>query len=97
MNWIPPCLMKLRIRGQRHSFGLWLPLFLLWPIALAFLLAAFLILLPFAILALIFTWDTGWWRPVILGLPAVVRVCCALRGLTVDADGRDGHVEVIFR
>ena len=97
MSWIPPCLMKLRIRGQRHGFGLWLPIFLLWPIVLAFLLAAFLIMLPFAILALIFTWDMGWWRPIILGLPAVVRVCCALRGLTVDAGGRDGRVEVIFR
>ncbi len=97
MNWLPPSLMKLHFNGSRHGFGLWLPIFLLWPVGLAFLLAAFLIMLPFAIIALLFSWDAGWWRPMILGLPAVLRVCCALRGLTVDVDGRDGRFQLIFR
>ena len=96
MNW-PPYMMMLRIRNPRHRFALWLPLFLIWPVALVFLLAIFLILLPFALLAMLFTWQTGWWRPAVLGVPAIVRVACTLRGLTVDVDGQDGHVEVIFR
>jgi len=96
MNW-PPYLLKLRIRNPRHAFALWLPLFLLWPIALASFLAAFLILLPFALLAMIFTWQASWWRPVVLEPLSVLRVICALRGLTVDVEGADGHFELIFR
>ena len=96
MNW-PPYMMKLRIKNPRHGFALWLPLFLIWPIALAFFLAAFLILLPFALLATLFTWQTGWWRPLLLGIPAIIRVLCSLRGLTVDVDGNDGQVQIIFR
>ena len=96
MNW-PPYLMKLRIKNPRHGFALWLPLFLIWPIALAFFLAVFLILLPFALLAMLFTWQAGWWRPVLLGTPAVIRLLCSLRGLTIDVEGNGGRVEVIFR
>ncbi len=97
MNWVPPFLMKLRIKGREHGFAIWLPVFFLWPIVLAFLLAAFLVMLPFAIAGILFSWETGWWRPLIFGPPAVLRVCAALRGLTVDAEGRYGHFEVIFR
>ena len=96
MNW-PPYMMRLRIKNPHHGFALWLPLFLIWPIALAFFLAAFLILLPFALLATLFTWQTGWWRPLLLGIPAIIRVLCSLGGLTVDIDGNDGQVQIIFR
>jgi len=93
MSW-PPYLLKLRIKNPEHDFGLWLPLFLIWPIVLACLLAVFLILLPFALLALIFTWQLGWWRPVILGIPALCCVFCNLRGTIIDVDDRDGHVQI---
>jgi hypothetical protein len=95
MSW-PPLLLKLYIKNTSHNFGLWLPLFLVWPIVLACLLAVFMILLPFALLAMIFTWQLGWWRPVILGLPAICRIFCSLRGTTVDIDGSDGHVDIEF-
>ena len=95
MKW-PPYLLKLRIKNPDHAFGLWLPLFLIWPIVLVFLLAVFIILLPFALLAILFTWRVGWWRPLILGIPAILRLVCSLRGLTVDVAGRDGYVEVEF-
>ena len=95
MNW-PPYLMKVKVKNAHHNIGLWLPLFLVWPVVLAFLLAIFLILLPFALLAMLFTWGLGWWRPVVLGLPAILRVFCSLRGLTVDVDSADGQVQVIF-
>jgi hypothetical protein len=95
MKW-PPYLLKLRIKNPEHAFGLWLPLFLIWPIVLVFLLAVFVVLLPFALLAILFTWRVDWWRPVFLGIPALLRVFCSLRGLTVDVNGRDGHVELEF-
>jgi hypothetical protein len=96
MRW-PPYLLKLRIKNHRHDIGLWLPLFLIGPIVLVFLLAVFLVLLPFALLAMIFTWQVGWWRPVFIGIPAVFRLLWSSRGLAVDVEGADGHVEVIFR
>ena len=95
MNW-PPFLLKIVVRNQRHNIALWLPLFLIGPIFLAFLMAVFLIMLPFAFLALIFTWRTGWLRMTVLGIPYILRVTCYLRGLTVDMDGRDGRVAVVF-
>jgi hypothetical protein len=95
MSW-PPYLLKLHIRNPSHNFGLWLPLFLIWPIVLACLLAIFLVLLPFAFLAMIFTFELGWWRPVIMGLPAICRVFCNLRGTTIDVGDSDDHVEVEF-
>ncbi len=95
MSW-PPYLLKIRIKNPNHNFGLWLPLFLVWPIVLACLLAVFVILLPFALLAMLFTFELGWWRPVVLGIPAICRVLFNLRGMIVDVDGQDGHVEVEF-
>ena len=38
----PPMLMHMRIQGERGGFGLWLPLFLLLPLALV----VFIILSP---------------------------------------------------
>jgi hypothetical protein len=95
MNW-PPYLLRIRIRNPRHGFALWLPLFLLWPVVLAILLAAFLVLLPFALLAMLFTWSLHWWRPILRGLPALGRFCCALRGLAIDLEGSGGQVRIIF-
>ncbi len=95
MNW-PPYVMKLKVRNPRHDVGIWLPLFLLGPIALVFLLAFFAIVLVFAILATVFTWQLKWWRPVIVGFPAVLRVLWSLKGLAVDVQGNDGQVEIKF-
>lgn len=95
MNW-PPYLLKIRVKDRRHAFALWLPLFLIGPIVLVFLLAIFLIMLPFALLAMLFTWQGGWMRPAVLGIPAICRLIWSLRGLTLNVEGNDGHVEVTF-
>lgn len=95
MKW-PPYLLKLRFKDDRHEVGLWLPIFLLGPVALVFVLAFFVILLVFAILATVFAWQVRWWKPVILGMPALLRLFWSLRGLILDVEGRGGHVEVKF-
>ncbi len=96
MKW-PPYMMKVAIRNQRHGFAIWLPMFIIGPIFLIFLIAAFLVALPFVLLALLFTWQTDWWRPYFLAIPAFLRLVCNLPGLKVDVDGADGRVYVIFR
>jgi hypothetical protein len=66
MKW-PPMVLYLKIRSQRTNFGLWLPLFILGPLFTIFLIAVFLIILPFVLVALliaafavIFDWQTQW-------------------------------------
>jgi len=93
MNW-PPYVMKLRIKNRQHAFGLWLPLFLIIPLVLVFLLAIFLILLPFAFLTVLFTWELGWWRPFVLSVPALYRLLCSLPGLRVDVGSREGSINI---
>jgi len=93
---LPPYLLRIRIRSPRHSFALLLPLFLLWPVVLVCLLAAFLILLPFALLTMLFTWSIDWWHLILRGLPALGQFCCALRGLTINLEGSGGLVRIIF-
>ncbi len=93
---LPPYLLKFHIRNSKHNFGLWLPLFLIWPIVLVCLLGVFLILLPFALLTIIFTWQLGWVYPVIMGFPAICRVLWNLRGMILDVDGKDGQIQLEF-
>ena len=93
MKW-PPYIMKLRINNGRHNFGLWIPLFLIGPIVLVFLLAIFIILLPFALLALIFTWRWDWLRWVVMGIPAIFRVLCSMPGVRVDVDASEVKVNI---
>lgn len=93
MKW-PPYIMKLRFYNGRHRFGLWLPLFLIGPIVLVFLLAIFIILLPFALLALIFTWRWDWLNWVVRGIPAILQVICNLPGVKVDVDAAEVKVNI---
>ena len=95
MKW-PPYLMKLGIVNEGHRFWLWIPLFLIGPIALVFLLAIFLIILPFALLALIFTWRWDWLEWAVMGVPAIFRVVCNLPGVKVDVDTADAKVYIVI-
>ena len=95
MKW-PPYLLKMRFQNHRHAFALWLPLFLIWPVVVAFLLAIFLILLPFALLTALFTWESGRLRSVLLGAPAIFRLLGQLPGLVVDVEHSQEHVYIEF-
>jgi hypothetical protein len=86
--------MKFRFSNGRHRFGLWIPLFLIGPLVLVFLLAIFIILLPFALLALIFTWRWEWLNWVVKGIPAIFHVLCSLSGVRVDVDTTDAKVYI---
>jgi hypothetical protein len=53
--------------------------------------------LPFALLAMLFTWRAAeWWRPMLFSMPALMRLLCHLPGLKVDVAGKDGHVYIAF-
>lgn len=78
---VPPWIMHLHVRniGSR-GFGIWLPLFLAWPL---FILIA-LLLMPFVLLAAAFLWPGGNGKRVLLFCLALPRLLVALRGLNID-------------
>ncbi|MBI4285765.1 MAG: hypothetical protein HY670_07710 [Chloroflexi bacterium] len=76
----PPMLMRVKIQGEDSRFGLWLPLFLLWPLVLVFLL----ILSPLILVAVLILWPSGWGKWALLVLRAAFEVFCSMRGLQVD-------------
>jgi hypothetical protein len=95
MRW-PPYLIKMKVRASAHACSLWLPLFLLWPVVLVLALAILLILLPFALLALILSWQVEWLRSVMMSVPALYRLVSRIPGLIVDVEGHEGHVYLEF-
>jgi hypothetical protein len=72
--------MHVRIRGEDGNFGIWLPLFLLLPLALV----VFTILLPLILIAIIVLWPSGWGKKALLTLWIAPQILCSLRGLKVD-------------
>ncbi|TVR54868.1 MAG: hypothetical protein EA425_01220 [Puniceicoccaceae bacterium] len=89
---IPPALLQIRVReSNRRRFGLWLPLFLLWPVLLlAWLLFPFLFLLGLV-------WPRRDQGRLLRGLvPGVSRLFCAFRGLSVDVGDRADGVRIRF-
>ncbi len=79
----PPMLMHVKIRGENSNFGLWLPLFLLIPLALVVLI----ILSPLILIGILALWPSGWGKLALLALWAAVVSFCSLRGLKVDIQG----------
>jgi hypothetical protein len=86
----PPMLMHIRVEKEDRSFGIWLPLFLLLPLALVVLI----ILSPLILLALIVLWPSGWGQWALNVLKAAIVSFCAMRGLEVDVQKGSQHVYV---
>ena len=76
----PPSILRVRIHNQRWHFGLWLPLFLVWPFVLVF----GLVLWPILLVSTAVFWGKGWGKLVLLGGPALLGLLCAMRGLNVE-------------
>ncbi len=92
MNW-PPSILRVRIHDKRRHFGLWLPLFLVWPL----LLVLGLVLWPLLLIAAAVLWYWGWGRPLLFGGPALFSVLCALRGLRIEVSQPREQVLISFR
>jgi lipopolysaccharide export LptBFGC system permease protein LptF len=88
---IPPVLVRIRIRDDEHNLRLWFPLFLAW-----------LILLPFVLIALVFLGLAAVFLPkrirrMVFGILGSIYVClCQLRYLHVDTESEDKRVRIQF-
>jgi uncharacterized membrane protein YqjE len=86
----PPTWMHIKIQGEHRRFGLWLPLFLLLPLALVVLI----ILSPLILVAVIILWPSGRGKWALLVLRAAFLVFCSLRGLRIDIQGHRQNVYI---
>jgi hypothetical protein len=92
MGIMPPAVMRVHVVNEgRRVVGLWLPLFLLWPLLLVLLV----IILPLALLAeaILLSAGTGI-RPASLTL-AITEVLGSLKGLSVDIKQPEKKTSVI--
>ncbi len=89
----PPVWMHIKIRGERRGFGLWLPLFLLLPLALVVLI----ILSPLILIGVLILWSSGRGKWALFVLPAAFGVFCSMRGLKIDIQsGRESvYISVV--
>ena len=86
----PPMLMHVKIRGERCRFGLWLPLFLLLPLALA----VFIIVAPLILIAIPIFWPSGWRKRALHIFGAVFEIICSMRGIKVDVQSDHDYVYI---
>jgi hypothetical protein len=90
----PPFILRIRvIEGGIKKIGLWIPLFLLWPLVLVFAIALF----PLILIISLLLWPTGKGRKLLLGFPLILYLICNMRGLKVDIRGGSDYVFVNFK
>lgn len=93
MTFMPPWLMHLAFKNpEGRGFGLWFPLFILWPLAL-------LVVLPIMVLWLAAAVVLVWARQgrYILSVPWLIYgVICAMRGLVVQVREDRQNIDILF-
>ncbi len=92
MNY-PPLLLRLGICGQRRRFSLWLPLFLVWPVAAA----VAIVLAPLVLLLALILWPLGLGKLALLSGPLLFGVLCALRGLELNLNRGNRILLISFK
>ena len=88
----PPSIMRVRVRSPRRQFGLWFPLFILWP----FVALIALLLVPLVLIGAIILWPRGWGRPLLLAGPFLLGLFVATRGLTVKVENPSERIFISF-
>ena len=86
----PPLMMRVKVRGENGNFGIWLPFFLLIPVALVVLT----ILSPLILIVVIALWPSGWGKRVLVLLWVAIVSFYAMRGLKVDVQNPKESVYV---
>lgn len=92
MNW-PPMLLRVRFPAGDGNWGLWLPLFLIYPL----LIVLSLIALPLVLLAALILYPTGKSRLLLLAGVYFWDVLFKLRGLKVDISGSSRDLLIDFK
>ena len=83
-------LMHVKIQKEDRRFGLWLPLFLLLPLALVL----FIILSPLILIAVLILWPSGWGKRAMLILRASFDIFGSMRDLRADIQSHHQYVYI---
>jgi hypothetical protein len=85
----PPALFRLRlVEYGRKKVGLWVPVFLLWPLLLV--LAA--VSVPLLLVAALALWRNPKARKALKSIPAAFVAFCSLRGCRIEVNGAEEEV-----
>lgn len=87
-----PLFMRLRVGRNPDKYGVLLPIFLIWIL----LFALMIILLPFVLIAAIFTWRGGHGKLLLLTYPLLVSLLFKLSGLHIEVGGPKDNVLIAF-
>jgi hypothetical protein len=88
---IPPAVLRLRVvEPGRKKVNLWLPIFILWPIALFLLIVS----LPLIIVLIAVALFNDQVKKALGKLRAAMTLACSLRGLQVDVCEKDKEVRI---
>ena len=87
-----PMLMRLKLSRNPNRYGLLLPVFLVWIL----LFALMIVLLPFVLIAALFTWRSGQGKLLLLTYPLLVSVLFTLSGLHIEVVSRKENVLIAF-
>jgi hypothetical protein len=87
-----PIFMRLRIGRKPDKYGLLLPIFLVWIL----LFALMVILLPFVLVAALFTWKSGQGKLLLLIYPILISLLFQLSGLHIEIGRSEQSVLIAF-
>ena len=90
----PPAVLRISIRSRdKRGFGLWLPLFLLWPLAAVLVVVA----APVWYTVAFFYWAFGKGKRWLIMPWRAAALVCSLPGLRVDVENSpDDKVKIHF-
>ena len=83
---IPPMVMWFKVQW----FGIWIPLFLLWPIVIVLLL----LVMPLVFIGMAITGNISRFWIAIRIVVAAYKTICATRGLRIDIDKEEMTFEI---
>lgn len=88
-----PLLLKLRVPRKRGDIlTLYLPLFLLWLV----LIPVMIIILPFILIAVIFTRNSEYRRLLLYIFPLLFELLGSLKGLKIDVQDKENKIYISF-
>jgi hypothetical protein len=87
-----PMLMRLKVSRDPNRYGVLLPVFLVWIL----LVALMVVLLPFVLVAALFTWRSGQGKSLLLTYPLLLSVLFHLSGLHIEVEHSEHNVLIAF-
>jgi hypothetical protein len=87
-----PIFMRLKISRNPDKYGVLLPVFLAWIL----LFVLMILLLPFVLIAALFTWRRGYGKLLLLTYPLLISLLFKLSGLHIEVGSSEQNVLIAF-